>query len=77
MQEIVAAKAFYGAVRAIVLTNNTFSASAVALGKANGVGLMGRRSLAELLAKATKRPAVSEDGGTLVVSGLTDTKETG
>lgn len=55
VQEIVAAKGFYGATRAIVVTNSTFAPAALALARANGVDLLGRNELAKLLARAKKQ----------------------
>lgn len=55
VQEIHAAKGFYKASRAIVLTNSDYSSGAVMLAHANDVELLARAELASLLAKTTNR----------------------
>jgi HJR/Mrr/RecB family endonuclease len=55
VQEVFAAKGFYNAQRAMVLTNSTYSASAIQLAKANEVELLGRHDLAVLIARVTRR----------------------
>ena len=54
VQEIVAAKAYYKANRAMVITNSSFAPPAVTLAEPNGVELVDRTELARLLAKATR-----------------------
>lgn len=49
VQEIVAAKAFYDASKAMVITNNYFTSSAQQLGKANNVELVDRIKLIALI----------------------------
>jgi restriction system protein len=58
VQEIVAAKAMYKANRAIVITNNFFTAAARVLATANAVELLDRSDLAKMLARTRRiRPA--------------------
>ena len=52
VQEVLAAKGFYAAQRAVVLTNNSYSNSARALAAANGVELLDRNDLAKMLGRA-------------------------
>ena len=66
VQQVHAAKAFYNAARAVVLTNSAYSDAAKKLAAANGVELLDRQDLARMLAKAqharrppTPEPAVS------------------
>ena len=51
VQEVLAAKGFYAAQRAVVLTNNSYSNSARALAAANGVELLDRNDLARMLGR--------------------------
>lgn len=61
VQEVVAAKAFYQADAAAVVTNHYYSPAAIKLARANAVLLLDRRDLAAMLARAAKarkrRPA--------------------
>jgi len=52
VQEVVAALKYYGGDRAIVITNNHFTASAQALAQPNGVLLWGREQLVDLILQA-------------------------
>lgn len=56
VQEVVAAKAYYGGERAMVVTNSYFTEQAVILARANGVRMRSRDDLARELA------ALGEDG---------------
>lgn len=55
VQEAVAGKKYYKLDRVCVLTNQTFTKSAVALAKANGVILIDRDGLKKLIKKAKKK----------------------
>lgn len=55
VQEAVAGKKYYKLDRVCVLTNQTFTKSAVALAKANGVILKDRDGLKKLIKKAKKK----------------------
>ena len=55
VQEAVAGKKYYKLDRVCVLTNQTFTKSAIALAKANGVVLLDRHDLKKLIIKATKK----------------------
>ena len=55
VQEAVAGKKYYKLDRVCVLTNQTFTKSAVALAKANGVILIDRDGLKNLIKKAKKK----------------------
>ena len=55
VQEAVAGKRYYKLDRVCVLTNQTFTKSAVALAKANGVILIDRDGLKKLIKKAKKK----------------------
>lgn len=55
VQEAVAGKRYYKLDRVCVLTNQTFTKSAVALAKANGVILIDRNGLKKLIKKAKKK----------------------
>jgi hypothetical protein len=59
VQEVLAAKGFYAAQRALVLTNNRYSNSARALAAANGVELLDRNDLAKMLGRAAGRSITS------------------
>lgn len=59
VQEVVAARAFYGCERAMVVTNGYFTEQAVILARANGVRMRSRDDLARELA------ALGEDGATV------------
>ncbi len=48
VQEVVAAKAHYGASRALVITTSQFTPAAITLARDNGVGLWDSRTLLEL-----------------------------
>jgi restriction system protein len=52
VQEVLAAKGFYAAQRALVVTNSSYSNSARQLAVANGVELLDRRDLAKMLVRA-------------------------
>ena len=51
VQEVVAAVSFYSATRGLVVTNSTFTSAAVALAAANGVELVDRDALGELISR--------------------------
>ena len=55
VQEAVAGKKYYKLDKVCVLTNRTFTKSAIALAKSNGVVLIDRNGLKELINKAKKR----------------------
>ncbi len=55
VQEAVAGKKYYKLDRVCVLTNQTFTKSAIALAKANGVILIDRDGLKKLIKKAKKK----------------------
>ena len=55
VQEAVAGKKYYKLDKVCVLTNQTFTKSAVALAKANGVTLLDRNDLKNLILKAKKK----------------------
>jgi HJR/Mrr/RecB family endonuclease len=52
VQEVLAAKGFYAAQRALVVTNSSYSNSARELAAANGVELFDRSDLAKMLVRA-------------------------
>jgi restriction system protein len=52
VQEVLAAKGFYAAQRALVVTNSSYSNSARELAAANGVELLDRSDLAKMLVRA-------------------------
>ncbi len=54
VQEIAAAKGLYKAQHAVVITNNTYTAQARELAKANMVQLIDRNELAKMLAKTVR-----------------------
>lgn len=54
IQEIVGAMKLYGGDHAVVITNNYFTKPAIELALANGVTLIDRDRLKEVIAKATK-----------------------
>ena len=56
VQEAVAGKRFYKLDKVIVLTNRTFTKSAIELAKANKVELLNREDLKTLLKKAKQKP---------------------
>ncbi len=68
VQEVVAAKAHYGATRAIVVTNSTFTPAAKLLAKSNHVDLWPRERLAGLLASQSTIPPTR--GGALLAQQL-------
>ena len=51
VQQVVGARAHYGAQHAMVVTNTAFTRHAIALAASNGVELVGRRALVGLLAR--------------------------
>ena len=55
VQEVLAAKGFYAAQRALVVTNSSYSHSARELAAANGVELLDRSDLAKMLVGAESR----------------------
>ena len=55
VQEAVAGKKYYKLDKVCVLTNQTFTKSAVALAKSNGVTLLDRNDLKNLILKAKKK----------------------
>ena len=55
VQEAVAGKKYYKLDRVLVLTNKSFTKSAIELAKANKVELLGREDLKNLLKKAKKK----------------------
>jgi restriction system protein len=57
VQQVVAAKAFYAANDAFVVTNHFYSPAAMRLAEANGVRLLDRRDLAKMLAHVARRNA--------------------
>ena len=52
VQEVFAAQAYYGATKAIVLTNNFFTSAAISQARSAGVLLWDRRALAALMDRA-------------------------
>ena len=60
MQEVLAAKGFYAAQRALVVTNSSYSNSARELAAANGVELFDRGDLAKMLVRAGRGGRLNE-----------------
>jgi len=56
VQEVVAAKKFYGATEAMVVATSDYTKSAKALAEANGVQLVARPQLAGWLREISKKP---------------------
>lgn len=54
VQEVVAARDFYGANHCIVVTTSSFTKQAVLLARKNGVELIGRKKLRHLIEKAAR-----------------------
>jgi Restriction endonuclease len=57
VQEVVAARSFYGCERAMVVTNSYFTEQALVLARANGVWMRTRDDLARGLVRAGRRGA--------------------
>jgi restriction system protein len=53
VQEVVAARAFYGCERAMVVTNSYFTDEALVLARTNGVWMRNRDNLAKALVQMT------------------------
>ncbi|WP_258881572.1 restriction endonuclease [Paenibacillus sp. sptzw28] len=66
VQQVQAGKAHYGASEAWVVTNNDYTDQAYTLAKSNGVRLIARNELIELMLKikTPKKPASSSKGAT-------------